>query len=74
MRRVHAPQYGLFGSLTPNTDNPDAVTRAPCPAHIRARLAALREDFYQASFDPARNDMLNLGARMRERAGRRPLP
>lgn len=74
MRRVHAPQFGLFGGLTPNTDNPDAVRSSPCPAEHRARLAALREQFYAASFDPKRNDMLNLGARMRERAGRRALP
>ena len=74
MRRVHAPQFGLFGGMVPNTDNPDAVTRAACPAEIRQRLREQRDAAYARSFDPARNDMLNLGARMRERAGRRPLP
>jgi len=74
MRRIQAPQYGLFGGMPPSTDNPAAQRHAPCPAHLRARLAALREAFYASSFDPRRNDMFNLAARMRERAGRGALP
>lgn len=39
-----APQFGVWSSLPPRTDNPAARTWAPCPLDLRARLGALRDE------------------------------
>lgn len=41
---LRAPQFGVWSSLPPRTDNPAARTWAPCPLDLKARLGALRDE------------------------------
>lgn len=45
-----APQYGVWASIPPATDNPAARRPIPAPPSIAARLAALRAEFAARSF------------------------
>lgn len=46
---IRAPQFGVWSTMPPATDNPAAECPAPIPPAIREKLAALRAACYNTS-------------------------